>query len=117
VIQVAPNSTIFVVTKPIRFIGRLKSTVGICRDLLEIEPMDGAYIVFRNRMGTMLRVIFYDGDGFWLCEKTFSKGSLPPWNNTPNGLSEITARELSVLLWRGNLKGANFPELWKKMTE
>jgi len=44
-IQVAPNSTIFVVTKPIRFIGRLKSTVGICRDLLEIEPMDGAYIM------------------------------------------------------------------------
>ena len=87
----------------------------VCRDLLHLEPMDGCYIIFRNRAGTMLRVIFYDGDGFWLCEKTFSKGSIEKWFDG-DGVSPISARELSVLLWRGDLQKAQFPKFWKKMS-
>jgi hypothetical protein len=114
-IHVSPNATIYVVSTPVSFTGRLKSTLGICRDLLQIEPMDGCYIVFRNRSGTMLRVVLYDGDGFWLCEKTFSKGSIRTWFDG-EGITQVSARELSVLLWRGDLQKVQFPEFWKKMT-
>lgn len=115
-IQVSPNATICVVSTPVSFAGRLKSTLGICRDLLQLEPMNGCYIVFRNRAGTMLRVIFYDGDGFWLCEKTFSRGSIKKWFDG-DGISQVSARELSVLLWRGDLQKVQFPKFWKKMTD
>jgi transposase len=114
-IQVSPSATIYVVSTPISFAGRLKSTLGICRDLLHLEPMNGCYVVFRNRAGTMLRVIFYDGDGFWLCEKMFSKGSVRSWF-AGEGLNQISARELSVLLWRGDFEKVQFPDFWKKMT-
>lgn len=114
-IQVSPNATIYVVAKPVSFAGRLKSTLGICRDLLQLEPMEGCYIVFRNRSGTKLRVIFYDGDGFWLCEKTFSKGSVQKWCEGQE-INPVSARELSVLLWRGDLQKVQFPAFWKKMT-
>ena len=115
-IQVSPSATIFVVEQPIRFNTRLKGTLGVCRDLLQLEPMDGFYVVFRNHSGTMLRIVFYDGDGFWLCEKTFSKGRLPAWGGGPEGVSQISARELAVLLWRGNVVGAAFPDFWKKLS-
>jgi hypothetical protein len=77
--------------------------------------MDGTYVVFRNQAGTMLRVLFYDGDGFWLCEKSFSQGRIGHWSATGNALVPICARELAVLLWRGDAVGAGFPPLWKRV--
>ena len=112
-IQVAPGTPIFVVNQPVSFQCRIKGMVGLCRDVLEIEPMDGAYFVFRNRAGTMLRVLFYDGDGFGLCEKRFSSGRVKGWQNADGSLSTITARELAVLLWHGDPASASFPSLWR----
>ena len=114
-IPLAPGSSIFVVNEAVSFACRLNGMLGICRDVLAIEPMDGAYIVFRNRKGTMIRVIFYDGDGFWLCEKRFSQGSIRHWCGRGGVITSVTARELGVLLWRGNPAGAGFPSLWKKL--
>lgn len=115
-IQVSPGATIFIAEQPIRFTSRLKGTLAICRDLLAVEPMDGAYVVFRNESGTKLRVLFYDGDGFWLCEKSFSQGRIGFWSETGQPLAEVTAREFAVLLWRGDVRGAAFPNLWKRVT-
>jgi transposase len=115
VIQTSPGQPIFVVHEPIRFNGRLKGTLAICRDILRLEPMDGCYILFRNMAGTMLRAVFYDGDGFWLCEKTFSKGRIVHWPSDSSPYSSASARELLVLLWRGNPSGTAFPDLWHKV--
>ena len=30
------------------------------------NPLDGAIYVFRNRTGTTLKLLCYDGQGFWL---------------------------------------------------
>lgn len=113
-IQVSPGATIHLVGEPIKMNSRLKGTLGICRDILNLEPMNGGYVVFRNASGDRLRILFYDGDGWWLCEKIFSSGRLRYWSEC-TGVSEITARELAVLLWRGSPAGAKFPEFWKKV--
>lgn len=114
-IQTSPGQPIFVVHEPIKFNGRLKGTLAICRDILRLEPMDGCYVVFRNASGTMLRIIFYDGDGFWVCEKTFSKGHIVHWPKQSCSFSAASARELMVLLWRGNPHASAFPEFWHKI--
>ena len=113
-IQVSPNATIYVVENPISFSSRLKGTLAICRDLLSIEPMDGCVTVFRNKAGTNLRIVFYDGDGFWICEKAFSRGRMRDWARS-GGVTQVTARELAVLLWRGDVRGAAFPPFWKRV--
>lgn len=115
-IQVSPGATIYMVEAPIRFTSRLKGTLALCRSLLALEPMNGAYVVFRNQSGTMLRVLFYDGDGFWLCEKTFSQGRIGRWSATGNALVPLSARDLAVLLWRGDAAGAGFPPFWKRVS-
>lgn len=113
-LSIAPKSPVFIVNAPVSFRCGKDGMVGMCRDLFELEPMDGAYIVFRNRIGTQIRVLFYDGDGMWLCTKHFSKGTVKSWP-LESGITSSSARELAVLLWRGNIGGASFPELWKKL--
>jgi transposase len=39
------------------------------------NPLDGAVYVFRTRAGTTLKLLAYDGQGFWLCTKRSRRGA------------------------------------------
>ena len=65
----------------------------------------------------MVRILYYDGGGFWLCTKRLSKGRFSAW---PRGdglapASELLVRELQVLLWGGAPASCEFPALWRKV--
>jgi transposase len=42
--------------------------------VLQEQPLSGAVFVFRNRAGTALKLLLYDGQGYWLCLKRLSQG-------------------------------------------
>ena len=63
-IQVPPNANVVVMHEPINFHTGIDGTAAIARLVLEKDPMDGAFFVFKNRRGHMLRVLFYDGSGY-----------------------------------------------------
>jgi hypothetical protein len=46
----------------------------VCREVLSIDPFSGTVFVFRNRRGTAIKLLAYDGQGFWLCQKRLSEG-------------------------------------------
>ena len=53
----------------------MPSTFGIdglaalCQKVLAHDPFTGTVFVFRNRRATAIKVLVYDGQGFWLCQK------------------------------------------------
>lgn len=103
----------FLATEPIHFSKGIDGVVGVCRNILEKEPMEEGSFVFHNRARTQFMILFYDGDGFWLCKKRFSKGKLPKPNESEAPFREVDLRELFIFLWRG--KGqVQFPEWWNK---
>jgi len=117
VIQVPANATVVVMHEPLSFRNGIEGTAAVARTVLQREPMDGALFVFRNKQGQMLRLLFYDGGGFWLCTKRLSKGRFSAWpsGDGTNPSSELLARELQVLLWGGDPKSCDFPALWRKV--
>ena len=66
-IQVPANATVVVMHEPISFRNGIEGTAAVARTVLQQEPLDGALFVFRNRRRHMLRLLYYDGSGFWLC--------------------------------------------------
>jgi hypothetical protein len=40
----------------------------------QADPFSGSLFVFRSRRGTSIRILVYDGQGFWLAQKRLSKG-------------------------------------------
>jgi transposase len=117
VIQVPPNAHVVVMHEPISFHNGIDGTAAIARLVLEQEPMDGAFFVFRNRQRNMLRVLFYDGSGFWLCTKRLSNGCFSAWpkGDGTSRCSALLARELQVLIWGGDPARCAFPDLWRKV--
>jgi len=116
-IQVPPNANVLIMHEPISFRNGIDGTAAIARVVLEKEPMDGAFFVFRNRRKNMLRVLFYDGSGFWLCTKRLSRGRFAAWpaREETSRCSALLARELQVLIWGGDPASCAFPDLWRKV--
>jgi hypothetical protein len=114
-IQITQHMRIFVAIEAIDFRKGIDSLAAVCRNLLDMDPFSGAIFLFRNREKNTLKLLVYDGQGFWLCTKRLSKGHFHWWPIS-SGLSTcIQAHELQTLIWNGNPHLAAFDQSWKKI--
>jgi len=119
VIQIPAQASVVVMHEPVSFRMGIDGMIAVARVVLAQEPMSGALFVFRNRRRQMLRILFYDGGGFWLCTRRLSKGTFSYW---PQGhgtgpCSPLLARELQVLIWGGDPAARAVPIGWRMNVE
>jgi len=116
VIQLIPQLQIRLACKPIDFRNGIDGLAAICKRDLEENPFSGTLFVFRNRSGTALKLLCYDGLGFWLVTRRLSQGRLRWWPQTQDApLHPIEAQQLSVLLYNGLPDQAKFAPAWRKL--
>jgi len=109
-LQISPATRIFVCTQFVDFRKGIDGLAAICRSKLGADPLSGAFFIFRNRSCSSIRILIYDGQGFWLCTKRLSQGKFHWWPD-----ERIDAKELYTLLWNGNPELAGFSKDWKKI--
>jgi transposase len=114
-LQLTPQSRVFVALEPADFRRGIDGLAALCRQRLGEDPMIGAILVFRNRGGTSLKLLCYDGQGFWLCQKRLSQGRLKWWPTSAQASERLSARELQILLWNGNPKAIELAEDWRRV--
>jgi transposase len=115
-LQLTPQSRILLATEPVDFRKGIDGLAAVCRQKLREQPLNGAVFVCRNRAGTALKLLVYDGQGFWLCTKRLSQGRFTWWPRTQETSSRLSARELAIVLWNGNPQQAGMADDWKKLT-
>jgi transposase len=102
-LQITPHLKILLATKPADFRRGIDGLARLCQEQLQHDPFSGAVFVFRNRRATALKVLMYDGQGFWLCHKRLSQGRFPWWPAAAaEGVQRLAAHQLAVLLSGGN---------------
>jgi transposase len=102
-IQLTPHMRIMVAVEAVDFRKGIDGLARICRGELKSDPFSGAVFVFRNRSGKSLKVLVYDGQGFWLCQKRLSAGRYRWWPSS--GVSKhctLEVHQLQLLLSGGN---------------
>ena len=97
-LQLTPQSRIFLAVAPIDGRKGIDGLAAVCRQMLSDNPLSGAVYVFRNRSGTTLKLLAYDGQGFWLCTKRLSHGHFRWWPTATTPSVTLSAWELTVLL-------------------
>jgi transposase len=115
-IQIPGNANVVIMHEPINFRNGIDGTAAIARVVLQREPMDGAFFVFRSKMGHSLRILYYDSSGFWLCTKRLSTGTFKaawPKGAGTGPCSTLLVRELQILIWGGDPASCRFPNLWR----
>lgn len=112
-IQVTPQMRIFVAVDACDFRCQIDGLSAICRQVFDEDPLSGSLFVFRNRTRTAVKILYFDGDAYWLCHRRLAKGRLRWWPHE-GSLSQIDERELLVLLHNGDPRGV-FGEPWKRL--
>ena len=114
--SVSAQTRVLVCVAPVDFRKGIDGLARICRDALATDPFSGTLVVFRNRRGTAIKLLAYDGQGFWLCMKRLSTGRFEYWPDTPNAVHrELLAHQLQVLLAGGNAEAASGAPMWRRV--
>ena len=101
-LQITPQMKILVAVEPADFRRGIDGLARLCQETLQHDPFAGTVFVFRNRKGTALKVLMYDGQGFWLCHKRLSQGRFPWWPSADEGGAAVGRAPTAVLLAAGN---------------
>lgn len=70
---------------------------ALARGVLRGDPLGGHLFVFCNRRRDRLKILYWDGSGFWVCAKRLEKGTFR-WPQPGEGSIELTRPELNMLL-------------------
>jgi len=113
-IQITPQMRIVVAIEPADFRKGIDGLARLCQETLEQDPFSGWVFVFRNRQATALKILVYDGQGFWLCHKRLSSGRFRWWpRDATNASKTLAAHQLQVLLSAGNPEAAQAAPTWR----
>ena len=114
-LALSPSQRILLGVKPVDFRKGIDGLIGLCRQQLNENPLLGTLFVFTNRRRTALKLLVYDGQGFFLILKRFSEGRLRWWPEGPEAGQTLAARELAILLWNGHPHQAAWAPLWRPL--
>lgn len=115
-IQVTPQMRIRVAVEPVDFRKGIDGLACLCRATLDSDPFSGCVFVFCNKSRKAVKILVYDGQGFWLCQKRLSKGRFPWWPQNRSAATRVLeAHQLVVLLSGGNPVAAVGVPPWRRV--
>ncbi len=122
-IQLTAHMRIFVAIEPADFRQGIDGLARRCREVLGRDPFSGGVFVFGNKSRKAIKILVYDGNGFWLCQKRLSKGRFPWWPRSqtadptnPTGAAQVLqAHQLTVLLSGGHPGTVPAVRPWRRL--
>jgi transposase len=116
VISVTAQTRVLVCIAPVDFRNGIDGLARVCRDAMSSDPFSGTVFVFRNRRGTAIKLLAYDGQGYWLCTKRLSANRFRYWPaDAGSAHRELLAHQLQVLLAGGDAEGTSAAPMWRRL--
>lgn len=113
-IQITPQMRVVVAVEPADFRRGIDGLARQCQEVLKQDPLSGWVFVFRNRRATALKILVYDGQGYWLCYKRLSSGRFPWWpSGTSTAATTLAAHQAQVLFSAGNPEATQAAPAWR----
>lgn len=86
------------------------------RQVLAQDPRSGHVFVFCSRQRHLLKILFWDGSGFWVLAKRLARGTFAWPKARPEGgrALEVRADELAALLGGVDLRRSRWQRWWRE---
>jgi transposase len=117
--QLTAHMPILVALEPVDFRAGIDGLCRKCRQAFAADPHSGTVFVFRNRRATAIRLLAFDGQGFWLCHKRLSQGRCAHWPGavgTSTATRQLFAHQLQVLLAGADPEATRAAPQWRPVT-
>ena len=104
-LSVPASLTIYLHTMPTDMRKGVDGLSGIVRGEFQGDPLDGSLYLFVNRRGNRLKILHWDGSGFWIYYRVLERGTFEvPRSDTKR--VQIDATHLAMILGGVSLVGA-----------
>ena len=114
-IQITPQLRILLAVEAIDGRKGIDSLAQLCRERLDADPFSGCLFIFRSRSAKSIRIVAYDGQGFWLATKRLSKGRFRWWPTGREASKPLRAHQAQLLLAAGNPETEAAP-VWRQVS-
>ena len=104
-LSVPPTVSIFLYTRAADLRKGFDGLAGIVRQEFDADPLDGSLFLFVNRRRDRMKILHFDGTGFWLYYKRLEAGTFEVVVSEENHV-EIDATQLAMLLGGVSLASA-----------
>ena len=116
-LQLTPQQKLLLAVEPIDFRAGIDSLAALRKGKLELDPFSGIVFAFTNRKRSAVKILMYDGNGFYLCLKRFSKGKLAWWPTSNKAILKVQAEAMQVLLSQGDPRFMYPPMPWRELQQ
>jgi transposase len=116
-IQITAQMRVLVAIEPVDGRKGIDSLARLCQEKLAEDPFSGCVFVFRSRRGTSIRLLTYDGQGYWLAQKRLSQGKFVWWPESNAATKPLEAYEAQLLMAAGDLSGLRAAPMWRRVNE
>jgi transposase len=96
----SPQTKVFLAKEPTDMRKSFRGLVVLAEEVLNQDPASGHLFVFVNGRRHMLKILHWDGSGFWIWYRQLEKGTfqLPQPSTTGDSGIELTPSQLSMIL-------------------
>jgi len=103
-LSIPPAISIFLYTQPTDMRKGFDGLSGIVRSALAADPLDGSLFLFVNRRRDRLKILHFDGTGYWLYYKLLEAGTFEVISSKGKA-TPIDSTQLAMLLGGVSLVG------------
>jgi len=114
-IQITAQMRVLVAIEPVDGRKGIDGLVRLCQAKLAEDPFSGCVFVFRSRSGTSIRLLNYDGQGYWLAQKRLSKGHFVWWPESNSAAKVLEAYKALLLFAAGDVSGVRAGPMWRRV--
>jgi transposase len=114
-IQMTAQMRVLVAIEPVDGRKGIDSLARLCQEKLAEDPFSGCVFVFRSRSGASIRLLTYDGQGYWLAQKRLSQGKFVWWPESDAPAKPLEAYEAQLLMAAGDVSRVRAAPMWRRV--
>lgn len=114
-IQITAQMRVLVAIESVDGRKGIDSLAQLCQEKLAEDPFSGCVFVFRSRSGTAIRLLTYDGQGYWLAQKRLSRGRFVWWPEGTEPAKSLEAYEAQLLMAAGDVSRVRAAPMWRRV--
>ena len=96
-LQLGENTRIYLRPGRTDFRKAINGLAALAHEQMKLDPYSGSYFVFCNRTRTMLKILYWDMNGFCLWQKRLEEDKFR-WPRSESEVREMTREEFRWLL-------------------
>lgn len=100
-IQVTATMRTLVAIEPVDLRKGIDGLAQFCCEKLAADPFSGCLFIFRSRLGTAIKALCFDGQGYWLAQKRLSQDRFKWWPEASGPAKSLEAYEAQLLMAAG----------------